>query len=438
MPAALSPLSRRWLVVVGAILVQLALGSLYAWSVFTDYLRLPPYDFTATQTQAIFSVGLATFAVMMIFSGRLMARVGPQRVALAGGLILGLGYVLAGIFGTTFLADVLLIGVVGGAGIGLAYVTPIAVGMRWFPDKKGLITGLAVAGFGLGALLWIQMAGPWGHLLDTLSLSGLPGVQSVFVVYGILFALMVGIGALWMVFPPEGWQPRGWNPPAAIAGTTAAGSVEFEPAQMLRRPQYYMLLVVFVFSSLAGLMTIGVIKLFGIDSLQAGGLGEAAAKAAAATAAGVFLALFNGAGRIVWGRLSDSIGWRRSMVLMTAIQGVVMLLFFWMGQTIAFLFVGAALIGFNFGGNFALFPVATADLFGARSVGKNYGWVMLAYGAGGILGPIMAGYFKDSGAGQGVQAWLPAFIIAGVLCLVAAAVASRIGRPEAPAGPAGA
>jgi MFS transporter, OFA family, oxalate/formate antiporter len=433
MPAALSPLSRRWLVVVGAILIQLALGCIYAWSVFTPYLRKPPYGLTATQTQIIFSVGLATFAVVMVLAGRWMARVGPRRVALAGGLTLGVGYILAGLFGQSFPADVLFIGLVGGAGIGLGYVTPIAVGMRWYPDKKGLITGLAVAGFGLGALFWIQLAGPWGHLLDNLSLGGLPGVQSVFLAYGLLFALMVCIGALWMEYPPEGWQPKGWTPPAAVAGTTAAGSVEFESSVMLHRPQYFMLLVTFIFSSLAGLMTIGVIGLFGIDALKAGGLPEAAAKAAAATAAGVFLSLFNGAGRIVWGRLSDSLGWKRSMVLMTAIQGVVMLAFFWMGQTTALLFLGAALIGFNFGGNFALFPVATADLFGAKSVGKNYGWVFLAYGAGGILGPIMAGYFKDAGAAQGHQAWLPAFLISGVLCLVAAAIASRVTRPEPPA-----
>jgi OFA family oxalate/formate antiporter-like MFS transporter len=236
-----------------------------------------------------------------------------------------------------------------------------------------------------------------------------------------------------MEYPPAGWQPKGWTPPAAVAGATAAGSVEFDSSEMLRRPQYYMLLLTFIFSSLAGLMTIGVIGKFGIDALKAGGLPEVAAKATAATAAGVFLALFNGAGRIVWGRLSDNLGWKRSMVLMTAIQGVVMLAFFWLAQTTALLFLGAALIGFNFGGNFALVPVATADLFGAKSVGKNYGWVFLAYGVGGILGPIMAGYFKDAGTAQGVQAWLPAFIISGLLCLVAAVIASRVTRPEKPA-----
>ncbi len=314
-------IKNRWLVVVGAILIQLALGAIYAWSVFTNLLTQPPYDFTATQTQIIFSVGLATFAVVMVLAGRWMARVGPQRVALAGGITLGLGYILAGLFGDTFAKQMIFIGLIGGAGIGLAYVTPIAVGMRWYPDKKGLITGLAVAGFGLGALFWIQMAGPWGHLLANLSLMGLPGVQSVFLLYGIMFLIMVSVGAIWMVYPPEGWTPAGWTPPVAVPGATMSGSVEFEPKEMLHTPQYFMVLLTFIFSSLAGLMTIGIIKLFGIDALQAGGLDEAAATATAATAAGVFLALFNGAGRIVWGRASDSIGWRRSVVLMTAHPG---------------------------------------------------------------------------------------------------------------------
>jgi OFA family oxalate/formate antiporter-like MFS transporter len=422
----------RWLVVVGAILIQLALGAIYAWSVFTDKLKAEPYSFTATQTQAIFSVGLATFAVVMVFAGRWMARVGPRRVALAGGLLLGAGYVLAGLFGDTFLEQLVFIGLVGGAGIGLGYVVPIAVGMRWYPDKKGLITGLAVAGFGIGALLWVQLAGPWGHLLDELSLLGLPGVQSVFLLYGLLFAVMVWIGSLWMEYPPEGWAPAGWSPPVPAGTAAAAGAGEFEPGEMLRTPQYFMILLTFAFSAMAGLMTIGVIKLFGIDALESGGYSAEAAAAAAATAAGVFLALFNGLGRITWGTLSDRIGWRRSAVAMCALQAVAMLTFFWLGQTRALLFLGAAFIGFNFGGNFALFPVATADTFGARNVGKNYGWVFLAYGLAGIVGPIMAGYFKDAGADKGVDAWLPAFLISGVLCAVAAVIVSRVSRPAAP------
>ncbi|MEE8340399.1 MAG: MFS transporter [Xanthomonadales bacterium] len=139
----------RWLVVVGAILIQLALGALYAWSVFTKLLTDPDgiYQFTATQTAWIFSAGLATFALVMVLAGRWQAKTGPRLMTVFGGLLLGLGFVLGGFFGSTFWAQFFFIGIVGGAGIGLAYVVPIAVGVKWFPNKKGMITGLAVAGF---------------------------------------------------------------------------------------------------------------------------------------------------------------------------------------------------------------------------------------------------------------------------------------------------
>nr|MCU0563950.1 MFS transporter [Desulfobacterales bacterium] len=148
----------RWPVVVGAILIQFALGAIYAWSVFTQPLTDPagPYHFSASEAAGVFSAGLATFAGVMILAGRWLGRVGPQRLAVAGGVLLGAGYVLGGLFGQTFLAQLLLVGVLGGAGIGLAYVVPIAVGVKWFPDHKGLIAGLTVAGFGFGAVLWVK------------------------------------------------------------------------------------------------------------------------------------------------------------------------------------------------------------------------------------------------------------------------------------------
>ena len=159
----------RWLVVFGAILIQLALGALYAWSVFTKSLTDPEgiYQFTATQTAWIFSAGLATFALVMVLAGRWQAKTGPRLMSMLGGLLLGLGFVLGGFFGSSFWAQFFCIGVVAGAGIGLAYVVPIAVGVKWFPDKKGMITGLAVAGFGFGATIWVKLAGSWfGGLLN--------------------------------------------------------------------------------------------------------------------------------------------------------------------------------------------------------------------------------------------------------------------------------
>lgn len=419
----------RWLVVVGALLVQLALGAIYAWSVFTAPLQKEPYGFSAAETQAIFAAGLATFAVVMVLAGRLMARIGPRKVALAGGVVLGVGYVLGGLFGDSFAAQFVCIGLIGGAGIGLAYVTPIAVGMRWFPDKKGFITGLAVAGFGFGAMGWVKLAGAWGKLLESFTVFGLHPVQSVFFLYGVVFFVMVVLGALTMIYPPDGWKPAGWVPPEAKKGA-AAPAEDFESGEMLKTKQYYMILFTFVFSSMAGLMTIGIIGLFGIDALSSSGIARETATVMSGTAMAVFFSLANGIGRIAWGTFSDFLGWRKSVVLMTALQGLTMLAFFWMGKSEYLLYLGATIVGFNFGGNFALFPVATAATFGTRNVGKNYGWVFLAYGVGGIVGPIMAGVFKDMGVEKGVDAWLPAFLISGVLCLVASALAFAVRRPS--------
>ncbi len=525
--ASSTPVMNRWLVVVGAILIQLCLGAIYAWSVFTpplrpqkvcevaavagselDQIQIPAtlresYDsviedfvvlgeavelgvltddatvevvekgrlwflidgnerfiierpaedadlvlsrigrfgFSATQTQVIFAVGLATFAIVMILAGRWQASVGPTFVARFGGIVLGIGYILGGLASRglagepAFWALLITIGLIGGAGIGLAYVVPIAVGVKWFPDKKGMITGLAVAGFGFGALIWIYLGQglpDWTQIKTTGLIKSI-GVANTFLTYGIVFAVLVLIGSAWMKNPPEGWQPAGWSPPAATDAKAAASGagVQFEPKEMLGRAQFYMLWVMFIFGALAGLMVIGIIKLFGIDALKASGMDAAKASATAGTAMALFYALANGMGRIIWGIASDKIGRKMSLVLMMAAQGIVMLLFFRMGGTPALLYLGAALIGFNFGGNFALFPAATADYFGNKNVGKNYGWMFTAYGVGGIVGPIMAGLFKDAGADKGVDAWYPAFIVAGIACLLAAAIGLMLRPPKA-------
>ncbi len=417
----------RWVVVVAAILIQLCLGAIYAWSVFTPQLELATdkggYGFTASQTQWVFSAGLVTFALVMVWAGRKQAKVGPRPLAVAGGIVLGAGYILGAFFGDSFWGQLVCIGIIGGAGIGLAYVVPIAVGVKWFPDKKGMITGLAVAGFGFGATLWVKLGGSWfGGLLNVCDeMMGLPGVQAVFFIYGIAFLVCVLVGSIAMVNPPDGYRPTGWVPPEASAdGGPALGAVDLTEKEMLGTPQFYMVWLTFMLSAMAGLMVIGCIKLFGIDALQHSGAAETAK--AASTTAGTAMALYailNGLGRIVWGTISDKLGRKASIFLMCALQGIVMLLFFKLGASAAGLIIGACIIGFNFGGNFALFPAATADFFGNNNVGRNYGWVFLSYGVAGIIGPQIAGHFKDAAPGD-VNAWVTPFIIAGIGCLAGA------------------
>ena len=413
----------RWLVVVGAILIQLCLGAIYAWSVYTK--PLTDAGWTKTQTQLVFSAGLAFFAIVMVISGRLMPKVGPRKLAIAGGVVLGLGYIITGLLGAeNFLTTFIFVGVMGGTGIGLGYVVPIAVGMRWFPDKKGLVTGLAVAGFGFGSTIWIALADKLGalgggHLIKNI------GLSNTFLYYGVAYLVTVAIGSIWMEWPPDGWKPEGWNPPtAATGGKPVAGTTDFTSGEMLSTPQYFMILLTFAFGASAGLMSIGLMKLFPMTALCAAGVEKETASACCGLAMGVFFALFNGLGRIVWGVISDSIGRKTSIIIMMATQGVFVILFQWMAGDPTTLYLFAVLIGFNFGGNFALFPTMTADTFGTKHVGQNYGWVFLAYAIGGIFGPILGGKLGDMGN------FPLAFTICGVLCLCAAVLISFVKPPK--------
>jgi OFA family oxalate/formate antiporter-like MFS transporter len=241
--------------------------------------------------------------------------------------VLGAGYIIAGQMGASFNGILLGVGIIGGAGIGLAYVVPIAVGVKWFPDKKGLITGLAVAGFGFGALIWIMLASGnvyFAQLLGKLGLSAetvdffrtglIPrkGVSQVFTIFGVAFAVLVVFGSIWMKFPPEGWKPAGWNPPAPAPGAEKHRT-DLNWFEMLGTPQFYMLWLMFACGALAGLMVIGIIKLFSVDALTASGFETARAGAVAGVAMGVFYALFNGVGRIAWGAVSDKLGRKTSL-----------------------------------------------------------------------------------------------------------------------------
>jgi len=410
----------RNLVVIGAIMIQLALGAIYAWSVYTKSLR--EAGWSKQETQMVFSAGLALFAIVMVIAGRFLQhpKVGPRKLAMASGFVLSVGYILAGIFGAeNFTTTFIFVGIIGGAGIGLGYVVPIAVGIKWFPDKKGLITGLAVAGFGFGATLWMTLADKLGPIGGGELLKNL-GVSGTFIAFGIAYFILVEIGSYWMTFPPDGWKPEGWNPPQADKSKPAAGSVTLTSWEMLRTPQFYLILLTFAFGASAGLMSIGLMKLWPMEAMEAHGIPKDQASAAATLAMAVFFALFNGLGRIIWGMISDKIGRRRSIIIMAATQGVFVFLFQWMAGNEYTLFLFAMLIGFNFGGNFALFPTITADIFGTKYVGMNYGWVFLAYAIGGIFGPIMGGKLGDMGN------FPLAFTICGILCIVSVVTISLV------------
>lgn len=402
-------------VIFGALLIQLSLGAIHAWSVFAKPLQVSGWS--TSDTQWPFTVGLVAFALVMVYAGRKLYVFGPRKLTAAGGILLGAGYLLAGVMGgESFWPTLIGVGLLGGAGIGLGYVVPIAVGMQWFPDKKGLITGVAVAGFGLGAMIWVKLAGTWGGLIADY------GIGTTFMIYGGLFMVLVLIGSLWMSFPPEFVPPK---------PDQKGSKFDFRSEEMIRTTHYWSIFSTFAIGATAGLMCIGLMKQFPSQALTASGMAEVLADATAGTAMVIF-AIFNALGRIGWGKISDTIGHavncdhrgrKTSLIIMAASQGVFVIAFPYVAGFEYSLYLFAALIGFNFGGNFALFPAITTDTFGHKFFGQNYGYVFLAYGLGGTVGPMLGGYLGD------MNNYLIAFIITGVLSLIAAVIISTVKIP---------
>ncbi|MBT3603115.1 MAG: OFA family MFS transporter [Candidatus Latescibacteria bacterium] len=427
----MSTQENRWKIVAGALIVQVILGTVYAFSVFIKPLQLE-FGWGRATTQWAFSFALATFALTMIPAGRLQDRLGPRIVASIGGVLLGLSFVLGAVLVSADRPWTLYLtyGILGGAGIGFAYVCPIAAAVKWFPDKKGLITGLAVAGFGAGALFF---AGPASTLLlppgqggETMGLSqvllvGLGvqqgsgfgiGWQSFFVLHGVVCSVGVILGASLLKNPPEGWTPDGWTPPKPDPGK----QIDFTYKEMLNTPLACMLWITFIFGATSGLMAIGQWKPMMGAILQGktfapewmGGFGRFVEPVG-------ILAIFNALGRIFWGKVSDLIDRPRAMMIMFLAQGMAFMVLVSVESHWA-IFLASAWVGLNFGGNFALFPSATADYFGTKNLGMNYGWIFTAYGVAGILGPVVGGVLFDM-----TKQYMMAFVFAGILCFIAAA-----------------
>ena len=390
-----------WTVVAGGVLINLMLGVTYTWSVFAGPLR-DEFGWSQTEVQLAFSVMLAVFALAMIPAGWLQDRLGPRRVALAGGVLLGAGFVATSLFATSPFMLYLTYGVLAGAGVGLAYCTPIAAGVKWFEGKRGLVSGIIVFGFGFGSLLLAPLA---------TNLIIARGISTAFLALGVLLSGIICIGALLLRNPPE----------SKAAGTYTG----VHPFRMVGTMQFWLLWVMFAFSAAAGLMVIGNLATFAkLSFTSVHGMADKDAVSLAALAVGV-LGVFNGAGRILAGWISDKAGRRVTMLAFFGAQAFLVSGIVYAGGLSPFaLFACMALVGLCFGSNFSLFPSATADFFGTKHAGANYGFVFTAYGVGGIIGPQVMAYLLDaakSSAGTlSVGAYGTPFLVAGVLVGTAA------------------
>ena len=503
----------KWLVLLGAIIVQLVLGTIYGYSIFWEPLSAKVFPPIITEAQKIeiavggadilsykvvadeaavarqiavqqgylkyaFSICVLTFAAVMVFAGRIQDLKGPRFPALIGAALMGGGFIIAGLMNspvvfftahsvfagliallalmvfhalwghldpeehtmvkygpfailtTVIVASVTLgnqyvgqleeldrlfllwgtVGFLAGAGVGFAYVCPIAALVKWFPEHKGLVSGIAVAGFGFGAYLFSRQWGALGFINEF-------GITPFFIVHGVVCLVAISLGAMLL-----------HNPPGFEHSAAASGGSSWQ--RTLRSPSFYVLWAMFFSASVAGLGVIGIIKLFAgeqlVSAATAAGqiLNESDTAALLARGAGAvgILAIFNALGRVVWGFVSDRIGRTPTFVTMFVLQAATM---FSLGsmQTELALAVAASLVGFNYGGAFALFPSATADLFGAKNLGANYGWVFTSYGIAGVVG-IAAGNAAKILTGS----YVAAFSAAGALCLVSAGLALWLPR----------
>ncbi len=398
--------NRGWIVTFAGTGINLALGVLYAWSVISKQIT-KEWGWNETQAALPYSVAIIVFAIMMVPAGRMQDKYGPRLVATLGGILCGIGFIVASL-GQSITGMVIGFGILAGAGIGCGYASATPPAVKWFPPARtGLIAGLVVAGFGLASVYIAPLA---NYLL-----SGF-GIQSTFLVLGIAFLIAVVILSQLLKNPPPGYKPAG-NPAPAKAGSApkaTAAAADYEWTEMVRTPQFFLLWIMFVFGAGAGLMIIG--KLAKIVDLQAG------IKAGFIFVA--MLAVGNAAGRIVAGVLSDKIGRTWTMFTVFVFQAVLM--FFLRGlDTYGTLFLASVLIGFNYGANLSVFPSATKDYFGLKNFGVNYGFVFTAWGVGGILGPMLSGQIFDSS-----KNFNDAYLIAAVCLLIAAGLTFLTRAPK--------
>jgi OFA family oxalate/formate antiporter-like MFS transporter len=390
--------------------MNLALGSLYAWSVFVAPLE-KDFGWKRADTSMIFTIAIFVFAISFVLAGRLQDKKGPFWISVIGGVLVSIGFFLSS--WTTTLGWVFFwFGAIGGIGNGFGYATPIPVMAKWFPDKRGLAVGLAVAGYGGGSAIFGPLAGNW--LIPTY------GWRTTFQALGVIFFVMTMIGAFLLKNPPVGYRPAGWTP--APAAKAAATTYEFGPAETLRTPTFYLMWVAYCLGTAAGLMVISQLVPFA-RSVGLGAWGTTA----------IFIgAVGNAAGRILSGWMSDALGRLNVLRLMIAVSAVAMPLLSLSGGIPAFplyFFVMVFIVYWCYGTQLSVNASTTSDFWGTKNAGINYGMLFTSWGVAGIVGPRIGGVLFDK-YGNYQAAFYTAAALA-VIALVAELLARRPSVPEA-------
>jgi MFS family permease len=392
----------RWMVPPAALAVHLCIGQAYAFSVFNGPLtkvigitQSAPDDWTLTTLGWIFSLAIVFLGLSAAFAGKWLERVGPRRTMLTAACCFGGGFIISAV--GVWLHQIVLLylgyGVIGGIGLGLGYVSPVSTLIRWFPDRRGMATGLAIMGFGGGAMIAAPLSvALMNHFKSATSI----GVAETFVVLGIAYFISMTIGALTIRIPAPDWKPAGWTPPETSHHMITRNHVHID--QALKTPQFYLIWFVLFLNVTAGIGILGQASVMIQESFK-----NTVTAGAAAGFVGL-LSLFNMGGRFVWASASDFIG-RKNTYYVFFVFGAVLYYSvpgFAASGNIALFVLAFCLIISMYGGGFSTVPAYLADMFGTAFVGGIHGRLLTAWAAAGVAGPVLVNYIRAYQVAHGV------------------------------------
>jgi MFS transporter, OFA family, oxalate/formate antiporter len=365
----------RWWIAFAGILLQMALGAVYAWSVF----RVPlakQFHWTISQVTLTFTIAIMVLGFASFFGGLWLKRVGPRVVAMTGGALYGSGVFLASFSDHGLWWLYLTYGVIGGIGLGFAYIVPISVLVKWFPDRRGLMTGIAVGGFGAGALVTAPVA---TRLIQSV------GVLQTFAYIGIVFLVVSVVAGYFMQNPPDGWKPEGWTETPKELGQRSAKDLTLGDA--LKTWQWWALWLLLFLNTSAGISIIS----------QEAPMFQEFAKVTAIVAAGMvgIVSIGNALGRVFWAWASDALGRRMTFAIMFILQ-IGLFWFLPSLHSVAAVTTVGFIILMCYGGGFGTMPAFAADYFGSANVGSIYGLMLTAWGFASAFGPLLIAHMRQS------------------------------------------
>ena len=396
---------KRWLIVLGTVIMQMGLGTIYTWSLFNAQL-VSKFGWELSSVSITFSITSFALAFATLFAGKLQDRLGLRRLTAAAGILLGLGLILSS-QASSLPMFYLLAGVIVGYADGTAYITSLSNLIKWFPKNKGLISGVSVGAYGTGSLIFKYIN---GSLIDS------AGVSNAFLYWGLMVMIMILIGSMLVreAPAPAPVQAAGGNRAneATTATAAAAAAKDYTVKEMLRTKEVYLLFVIFFTACMSGLYLIGIVKDIGV---KLAGLDVATAANAVA-----MIAIFNTAGRLILGALSDRMSRLKLVSATLAVTAVAMLTLSYATLSYGLFFACVAAIAFCFGGNITVFPAIVSDFFGLKNHSKNYGIVYQGFGIGALSGSFIAAFLGG---------FKPTFIVIGLLCILACILAVSLKPP---------